>query len=81
MLSLLQGALNVDQWETVQHQPELFARGGRIYEQIEAKIGTLKDDMHCNIKGLPGKVREAAAGDCSVGDGINGGGGMMVVVV
>ena len=60
LLSLLQGAMNIDQWETVQHKPEMFARGGMIYEQIEAKVGTLRDDMHCHITGLPGKVREAS---------------------
>ncbi|CAB4042378.1 deubiquitinating VCIP135, partial, partial [Paramuricea clavata] len=56
LLSILQGALKVDQWESVKHKPELFDRGGMIYDQIVSKLGPLRDDMHCNVTGLPGKT-------------------------
>ena len=71
LLSLLEGALKVDQWEIVQHQPELFARGGMIYERVMDKFGPLQDDMHCNIAGLPGKVRIAMI--AIIDGGANGG--------
>ena len=57
LLSLLKGALTADKWEVVQHQPELFARGGLIYDQVMSNLGPLADGKHVKIDSLPRKVR------------------------
>lgn len=56
LLNLLQRKLEFDKWEQVNTKPELFTRGGQIYDQVVKKLGPLKDDMHLTIPGIPGKV-------------------------
>ena len=66
MLSLLKGALSADKWEAVHDRPELFARGGMIYEQIVDNAGPLSDGRHVTIASLPGKVSIVIMVVCSL---------------
>ncbi|XP_006824972.1 deubiquitinating protein VCPIP1-like [Saccoglossus kowalevskii] len=44
-----------DLWTYVQNMPQLFARGGLFYRQVERDLG-LADNKHCTLPTLPSKT-------------------------